>query len=240
MTIRWDPELVARLSNAEEGETFRVRLVTAEDPANPTVQEISCSSAIDGVTSWAQTVIDCPGCTGDPGDHPHTGPIIVTDEPARLIDFSDLRETLDRTPSGEHTCDDTDDVVARINAALEADDWESHSDSAATWAADGSHEHDPPFRTARNLGTQQGPALEWNYDDGAEARGHLDHSQLAITWTFREDRQECAYGDEFRRSMTTGGRRSGRTATLNRMLASIGLEVYYDETGRPRTRRIER
>lgn len=80
------------------------------------------------------------------------------------VDFSDLRETLDRTPSGEHTSADTDIVVSEINAAME--DWERE---AARWSPDGSHEHDPPFWTRMDYGNgaMSGQA-DWGCDDVAE------------------------------------------------------------------------
>lgn len=84
----------------------------------------------------------------------------------------------DRTPSGEHTSADTDDVVARIDSAVE--DWEELD--GARWSPDGSHEHDPEPWTRRDMGVQQGQA-DWGCDDVAEQM-----SPPTFTWTFRDHR----------------------------------------------------
>lgn len=111
-------------------------------------------------------------------------------EPIAGVDFSDLRETLDRTPSGEHTSADTDDVVADIDAAIE--DWEESPDTAR-WSADGSHEHDPPHwtRMDHGNGAMSGQA-DWGCDDVAErmrSQGwrEPDTPPSPFTWTFADE-----------------------------------------------------
>jgi hypothetical protein len=115
----------------------------------------------------------------------------------------------ERVPSGEHTSADTDDVVGRIDSAIE--DWETDGD-AATWRADGSHEHDPPYWTRMDYGGgymgqteghplspyalgRNGPAF---YDEAFEVgpaagvdfsdlRATVNDDRPAFTWTFRDE-----------------------------------------------------
>lgn len=153
------------------------------------------------------------GCIIRPGCEPIVG-----------IDFSELRETLDRTPSGEHTSADTDDVVARIDSAVE--DWEDGD--AATWRADGSHEHDPPFWTRMDYGNgaMSGQA-DWGCDDAAFRMRIRETPSEPIATPWAEEREPpstrafyWAAGEGARRDLAD--RLNAAMATIDRWRRRIG------------------
>lgn len=156
------------------------------------VREQRCDP-IDITEPWDRMRTQVPG----PTYNVPCGCIIRPGTEARLrrgrltiTDGGQIIPGLDRTPSGEHTSADTDDVVADIDAAIE--DWEESPDTAR-WSADGSHEHDPPHwtRMDHGNGAMSGQA-DWGCDDVAERmRSQVwrepDTPLSPFTWTFADE-----------------------------------------------------
>ena len=176
MTVFFTPNQIQHmLDAAEQGEPIRVVLTTVDDPEAPTIQDMQAGTDIteavrfypvvdrepfrrEYLNEWAPA--DCEVVDDDAPDHP------------------------DRVPSGEHTSADTDDVVGRIEAAIE--DWEIEGDAAA-WRADGSHEHDPPWWTRQDMGGghyRPGSTACMPWESGTI---DTDHHLPAFTWTFRDE-----------------------------------------------------